>query len=649
LLALLSCAGVHAQIWNTGMADPILNVSFGDGAAINGPPLQAGRTSLTYSADACPARGQYTLAKTNKACADGAGWDIVYQDHTFKFHSSDYDGYMMIAYGPTSFTDYFYRDTVRNLCSSHTYLFTAWTSALGKCGGSAGILYRVETLSGKLIAQTTPGAVNYVSFKLLFGAGGLYFDLPPGETGVVLKLINVGSAGSSCGNRIGIDDIQLRITGKPPAVDFGPNIPWVKSVCYRNKTTVTINGDVSPSGFMDPAMQWQQSTDSALSWQDIPGATGPGYSGTFSEPDTFFFRIRASEAENIGNAFCSVVSNILEVAVDGPPVIKISSNSPLCSGQQLSLRAEGFAHYEWTGPNGFYDNIAYPTIYHTVLADSGFYYAEVSTLGGCKGSDSTYVRITGTDIQLSRDTSICKGSTVQLQVTGGSQYSWLPAIGLSDPSVAAPRASPEVSTTYEVTVKDQSGCTNSGSVSVRVLNAVAVKAAFSTTDYVCKPSDTASFRDESMGNIASWDWDLGNGQTSILSDPPIQKYTMSTNTEAFQVSLSVTDTAGCSSTAHHLIKVADNCFIAVPTAFTPNGDGLNDYLYPVNAYRARDLIFRVYNRNGKMVFESKSWTNKWNGNYQGLEQDTGVYIWILNYTSQENKKIYLRGKSLLLR
>ena len=58
-------------------------------------------------------------------------------------------------------------------------------------------------------------------------------------------------------------------------------------------------------------------------------------------------------------------------------------------------------------------------------------------------------------------------------------------------------------------------------------------------------------------------------------------------------------------------------YIAGPSAFTPNNDGLNDYLYPLNAYKATNLLFKVYNRFGKLVFETKDctkkmeWKNKW--------------------------------------
>jgi gliding motility-associated-like protein len=95
--------------------------------------------------------------------------------------------------------------------------------------------------------------------------------------------------------------------------------------------------------------------------------------------------------------------------------------------------------------------------------------------------------------------------------------------------------------------------------------------------------------------------------------------------------------------------VADNCYIAVPSAFTPNGDGANDYPYPLNAYKASNLRFSVYNRNGQLIFATKDPTKKWDGTVKGNPQPAGAYVWTLNYMDQSGKKIALKGTSVLIR
>ncbi|MEO5891553.1 MAG: gliding motility-associated C-terminal domain-containing protein, partial [Ferruginibacter sp.] len=96
--------------------------------------------------------------------------------------------------------------------------------------------------------------------------------------------------------------------------------------------------------------------------------------------------------------------------------------------------------------------------------------------------------------------------------------------------------------------------------------------------------------------------------------------------------------------------VVGNCYIAIPKAFSPNNDGLNDFLYPTNAYKAKDLVFRVYNRVGQLLFETRDWMNKWDGTYKGNPQDPGTYVWILNYTNIETgRRFELKGSTVLLR
>ena len=98
------------------------------------------------------------------------------------------------------------------------------------------------------------------------------------------------------------------------------------------------------------------------------------------------------------------------------------------------------------------------------------------------------------------------------------------------------------------------------------------------------------------------------------------------------------------------MRALNNCYIAVPSAFTPNGDGKNDYLYPLNAVKANQLEFKVYNRVGQLVFFTKDWTKKWDGTINGLQQHTGVYAWFLSFTHQDTgEKVFMKGTTLLMR
>ncbi len=179
-----------------------------------------------------------------------------------------------------------------------------------------------------------------------------------------------------------------------------------------------------------------------------------------------------------------------------------------------------------------------------------------------------------------------------------------------------------------------------------------LEALFSHTPVVC-PDEAAVFTDQSSNRITGWEWDFGNGNRSNQQTPLPQFYPAFNDNRIREIPLRliVTNDIGCRDTASSTLRVVGNCYIAVPKAFTPNGDGLNDYLYPTNAYKARDLYFAVYNRNGNKLFETRDWLrNRWDGTYKGNPQDPGAYVWFLQYTHTDTGQRYeLKGTTLLLR
>lgn len=176
-----------------------------------------------------------------------------------------------------------------------------------------------------------------------------------------------------------------------------------------------------------------------------------------------------------------------------------------------------------------------------------------------------------------------------------------------------------------------------------------LEAAFEGTEFSC-PNDGAVFIDKSRGDVTGYSWTFGNGNTSTLQNPPPQFYAVTATTRDETVRLVIRNSYGCEDTATQLIKVVNNCYIAVPTAFTPNGDGLNDFLYPLNAYKAKDLNFSVYNRFGQRLFFTNNWTNKWDGTFNGQAVDAGTYVWMLIYTNTEtNMKVEQKGTAILIR
>ncbi len=92
------------------------------------------------------------------------------------------------------------------------------------------------------------------------------------------------------------------------------------------------------------------------------------------------------------------------------------------------------------------------------------------------------------------------------------------------------------------------------------------------------------------------------------------------------------------------------CEIFVPSAFTPNNDGLNDNFKPLTRCFAKDFRFRIFNRYGNMVFSTNELTKGWDGNLQKMPSPAGVYTWLLQYRDPNNNSVQVkRGTVTLIR
>ncbi|OWY23474.1 hypothetical protein C7N43_37980, partial [Sphingobacteriales bacterium UPWRP_1] len=76
--------------------------------------------------------------------------------------------------------------------------------------------------------------------------------------------------------------------------------------------------------------------------------------------------------------------------------------------------------------------------------------------------------------------------------------------------------------------------------------------------------------------------------------------------------------------------------VVMPGAFSPNNDGVNDILRPVSNIALVSMTLKIYNRWGKLLYETTDQTAGWNGIYRGTPQEIGVYVYTLVYTTADN-------------
>jgi gliding motility-associated-like protein len=244
----------------------------------------------------------------------------------------------------------------------------------------------------------------------------------------------------------------------------------------------------------------------------------------------------------------------------------------------------------------------------------------------------------------------CRFDTLQFtgpSANGINQWNWTVNGGLFSTQQNPVKVFPAAGN-FSVMLSVSNGVCIDSSVASIVLNDE-VKASFTTNNIIC-PEDTAFFTNTSTGNITSWLWNFGNGNTSLQQTPSSQNYPQTGVETSYPVSLTVTGSNGCLDVASQDVRVLKSCFIGIPNAFSPNDDGVNDFFFPMNAFKADNMNFRVYNRWGQLVFKTNNWTKKWNGKIKGIPQPVGTYVWTLSYTHHDTGKKYsLKGIVTLVR
>jgi len=143
-----------------------------------------------------------------------------------------------------------------------------------------------------------------------------------------------------------------------------------------------------------------------------------------------------------------------------------------------------------------------------------------------------------------------------------------------------------------------------------------------------------------------WAPATGLNNTTIFN--PIGIYGSSIDSVRYK--LIVTDSIGCADSAYVTVFVfRTNPYVFVPTAFTPNNDGLNDVVRPIAVGIRNINYFAIYNRWGERVFYTTTNKHGWDGIHNGRPQASGVFVWMLQAVDYTGKTIFLKGTVTLIR
>jgi gliding motility-associated-like protein len=320
---------------------------------------------------------------------------------------------------------------------------------------------------------------------------------------------------------------------------------------------------------------------------------------SISEPGTYAVVIT-------DNSSGCTAEDEITISVEQYPEAVLPSYLSLCEGESALLTAAEAESYSWN--NG-------ADVQSLLVEQSGWFVVEAFN-GNCGIVDSCLVEVLEhPDPDLGPDLSICEGDTayLSLQNAEGWDISW-PGFGNQN-SIAVTESG-----VYTVLVEDLlSGCAGNDQIeiAVRPLPQIDVY-----SDLVFCEGEKMVVKADVLDADSIWWNDVPSGPEIDVDIPGIYTIVAANNCGQDSVSVNV---------------LVESCFcnVWVPNAFTPNNDGVNDFIKVALDCDAYDYFFSLYNRWGELLFYSENPDDVWNG---GLDRgdyylQNDVYIWQLQFKS----------------
>lgn len=113
--------------------------------------------------------------------------------------------------------------------------------------------------------------------------------------------------------------------------------------------------------------------------------------------------------------------------------------------------------------------------------------------------------------------------------------------------------------------------------------------------------------------------------------------------------ITLTTKTGCITVDTQMVKMVKEVNIFVPAAFTPNGDGINDYLKPLLYGFKKVNYFKIYDRWGKLLFASEDDLKGWDGKNGNMPLDTQTVIWLISAVDMDGVTHTEKGTTIIMR
>ncbi|MCW3463349.1 DUF7948 domain-containing protein [Chitinophaga nivalis] len=243
--------------------------------------------------------------------------------------------------------------------------------------------------------------------------------------------------------------------------------------------------------------------------------------------------------------------------------------------------------------------------------------------------------------------TVCVGTELKMDnvTLGGEKFFWTFGDDGSTSTDPYPLHTFNKVGTFDIklVVHDLNTCNKKDSITKKITVAALPKVDFDFTPEKPVENTPITFFNRSEGAVAHL-WNFGDGDTTSVANPQHQ-YLRSGN---YNVCLTSTNKEGCTETACKPVSAIVVPLFDVPSAFSPNNDGINDVFY-VKCFGVTRFNLKVFNRWGQLVFESSDSRIGWDGRFNGAVQAMDAYAYVVNMEFTDGTKANRSGSVTLLR
>jgi gliding motility-associated-like protein len=324
------------------------------------------------------------------------------------------------------------------------------------------------------------------------------------------------------------------------------------------------------------------------------------------------------------------------------------NDATICESRSTQLTAvSNGLQYDWAPATGLnavniFNPIASPI--------STTQYVVTITLGRCVDRDTVVVRVNPAPVpDAGPDRVICYGQSVTLQGSGGTVYQWAPATYLNNPALPNAVSTPDRDIFYVLSVlSDANGCAALVTDTVRIGVTPPIQVKTFPADTIGYPGD--QFLLLAVPNdpaVTFYTWTPAVGlSNALVKDPTVTIGAIGSDVR-YKVVASTNE--GCKGEAYVNVRVYKGPDIYVPSGFTPNGDGKNDKFTPFPVGMKSYNYFRIFNRWGQVVFQTRKLMDGWDGTIGGQLQPEGIYIWMIEGLTKDDRIITKKGSVMLIK